>query len=58
MELNIEKLAFSPLFEKIDMYVDIDQSMQIDLMFEPIYLMLPQDIYTYVLRCLDLNINY
>lgn len=57
MVINFEKLAFSPLFEKMDL-LSLEPFFLIDLNFEPIELILPQDIYTYILRCLDLNVNY
>ena len=57
MKVSFEKLAPSRLFQKIDLHT-IDQSTVIDVEFSPFTLVMPQDIYTFILRVLDLNINY
>jgi len=45
------------VIEKIDMR-DLDKSTSISIYFEPVLLVLTQHIYTYILRCSDLNFTY
>lgn len=63
MKVIFEKMNFSPLIEEsynspgID-FTDLDISHKISITFSPLIMHLKQDIYTYLLRCNDLNINY
>ena len=53
----MDSLSFSEVIEKIDKR-DLDKSGSIRITFDPVLLLLPQQIYTYILRCSDLNFTY
>ena len=57
MGIIYEGLAYSPLLQKVDPKV-IDQSTHMRIKFDPIQFRIRQDVYTQILRILDLNINY
>jgi hypothetical protein len=63
MEISFEKLNFSPLL--VDNYLseginflDLDICNKIGIKLSPLQLRFRIDVYTYFLRCLDLNINF
>jgi hypothetical protein len=53
----MESICSSDVIEKINLR-DLDKSGSIEISFDPVLLVLPQQIYTYILRCSDLNFNY
>ena len=63
MKTTFEKLNYSPLLEDsynskdID-FTELDISHKISINFSPLIMHLRIDVYTYILRCMDLNINY
>eukprot|EP00347_Sterkiella_histriomuscorum_P000566 403375355 len=63
MKIVFEKLNQSPYLEEsfnskhID-FTDLDISYKIQISFSALVMHLRQDVYTYLLRCVDLNINY
>lgn len=63
MKVIFEKLNYTPLLENnytskdID-FVQLDISYKISITFSPVIMRLKQDIYTYIMRCVDLNFNY
>ena len=57
IKIVFESLAYSPLLSKIDPKV-LDQATHIRIKFDPFQLTIRQDIYTKILRILDLNINF
>jgi hypothetical protein len=58
MKIDFSSLSFSPLLTSIDSHA-LDKSYHISIEFSPqIHLRLREDIYTYLLRCIDLNLAY
>ena len=63
LDLTFTKPNFTPLMpdnyisEKID-FTELDISYHMHLNFSPLIMHLRQDVYTYILRCNDLNLNY
>ena len=63
MQVMFEKLNYSPLLQDsyssqgLD-FQELDISNHISLSLSPLIMHLKQDIYTYLLRCNDLNIGY
>ena len=57
IDVEYKKLSYSEVIEKIDTK-DCDKAAQINIEFGPLLLILPQSIYTYMLRCSDLNTTY
>jgi hypothetical protein len=63
MQVAFEKLNYSPLLQDsyssqgLD-FLELDISNHISLSLSPLIMHLKQDIYTYLLRCNDLNIGY
>ena len=55
--VEYKKISYSEVIEKID-NKDCDKAAQINIKFDPLLLILPQSIYTYMLRCADLNTAY
>ena len=63
IKVNFEKLNHSDLLEdsynsKNMDFTELDISYKIEMNFSALIMHLKQDVYTYMLRCLDLNINY
>jgi hypothetical protein len=52
-----ESLAYSPILGKLDPRI-VEQASHLRIKFDPVHLTLRQDVYTKILRILDLNINY
>lgn len=63
MNINFERLNYTPLLEDyylskdID-FLDLDISYHISLNVSPLHLRFRQDVYSYFIRVMDLNINY
>ena len=63
MRIIFEKLNYTPLLEdsfnskNID-FTELDISYKININFSALIMHLRSDVYTYLLRCMDLNINY
>ena len=63
MKVIFEKLNYSPWLEdsfsskEID-FTELDISYKISINFSPLIMHLSQDVYTYIMRCMDLNLNY
>ncbi len=63
LNIAFEKLNYTPLLEEsyiskdID-FLELDISYKIQMKFSPLIMHLRSDVYTYLLRCVDLNINY
>ena len=57
IEVEFKKLAYSEILNKFDKK-ELDMSPIINLTFQPIQLVLPQSIYTFMLRMVDLNMGY
>ena len=57
LKVTFETLADSPVLAKVDPHM-IEKAAHLRLEFDPVLLNLRQDIYTQILRCLDLNINF
>lgn len=57
IKVTYENLAYSPLINRIDPYI-LDKSSTVTINLNPVEITLPQNIYTGILRCMDLNINF
>lgn len=57
MSITYESLAYSPILPKLDPRV-VEQASHLRIKFDPVHLTLRQDVYTKILRILDLNIYY
>jgi len=63
-DISIEKLNFSPILNDLQFmtpeidFEDLDFSQHINVKFTPVKLNLTQEVYTYLLRCNDLNIGH
>ena len=57
IDVEYKKLSYSEVIEKIDAR-ECDKAAQINIRIDPLLLILPQSIYTYMLRCADLNTAY
>ena len=57
INISYNYLLYSELLEKIDLK-NLDASKDIKILFEPVRLILPQAVYTYILKCNDLNFGW
>lgn len=57
MTIEYKKLSGSTVIQKISALA-MDKAGRVNLSFTPIELIWPQSIYTYMLRCADLNFSY
>jgi hypothetical protein len=62
-KIGLERLNYSELLEKNYLsegfnFEDLDISQHIKVKCSPVKLQFTQEVYTYLLRCNDLNINY
>jgi hypothetical protein len=57
IKINFDALQYSELLEKIDVR-DMDKSTNVQIDFDPVMLVLPQAVYTFMLRCSDLNFTW
>ena len=57
IDVEYKKLSYSEVIEKIDTR-ECDKAGEINIQIDPMLLILPQSIYTYMLRCADLNTAY
>ena len=57
VSVEYKKMSGSDVIAKIDPR-EIDKAARVNLVFTPIELIWPQSIYTYMLRCADLNFSY
>lgn len=54
VKLDFDTVAYSNFIDKIDQNT-MDKSSHISIKIDPVMLVLPQAVYTYILRCSDLN---
>lgn len=63
MKVSMEKLNYTPLIQdgymspQLD-FTDLDISYKISVHFSPVIMHLKQDVFTYLMKCNDLNINH
>jgi len=58
MKLDFAFLSNTPLLQRIDSH-ELDKSFIVDMWFEPqLHMRLREDIFTYILRVVDLNFAY
>lgn len=55
--VDFDTLQFSEMLEKID-HRQMDKSTNVRIEFDPMMLVLPQAVYTFILRCSDLNFTW
>jgi hypothetical protein len=54
ISVKFDALLWSEVLDKIDVR-QMDKATQVQIQCEPVMLVLPQAVYTYLLRCSDLN---
>lgn len=54
VKIDFDTVAYSEFIDKIDLKT-MDKSSHINIKIDPVMLVLPQSVYTYILRCSDLN---
>lgn len=57
IKIEIENVTYSEVIQKVD-YHELDKSMKMSIKFQAVHFVLPQVIYTYILRANDLNLGF
>ena len=57
INIELDNISYSEVVQRIN-YTELDRSMKVRIKFSPVQLVLPQAVYTYILRSNDLNLGF
>ena len=57
IKIEIDNVTYSEVIQKVD-YQEMDKSMNMRIKFQAVYFVLPQFVFTYILRANDLNLGF